>query len=313
MISVFHSNYKSFARYHRDSILRYCRRESNTKFRLVELDNYVDQYFGHIVGNFSELLVACPLTLFELKVYFDSLLDADQQTITEALDFNGLYNYFTSKDSPLTDVNNAPYNSDVLSERIDIKTCPYCNENTVYSFAYNKQNSLRRTFDWDHVIPKNKYPFLAISYFNLVPACKVCNFLKEEEEINVSPHMNFNPDKVYSYYVHGDTLDFISEPDSIQLFLQIKTDSGSQALKDVIDLMGMDTRYSTQTELLLDIINKKRIYHSAYWSSIENIIRKNDPQNRIDVRKLFFSIHFNAQDYYKRQFSKLTSDLFNQT
>lgn len=309
MISVFKSNFKTYESLHHDAVIRYCNRPNNRTFVKSRMDRDILNSFGGIVKTLSELIKAAPEILFELKVYFDNQSPADQLSIQSNLDYEGLYNIFIKKDSLFRNNAGALYNSDELSKVIDISTCPYCNENTTYSFWHRKENITRRTFDWDHIISKDKYPFLAISFYNLVPACKVCNHLKLEKHINLSPHSQFNPDNNYSFQVTGASINFITDSKYLILLLKLKNGAASNAIKEVIDIISLETRLDAQKELIRDILNKKRIYQSSYWEGIENIVVAH---NRVDVeelKKLFFSTYFNPDDYFRRPFSKLTHDL----
>lgn len=309
MISVYKSNFKNYSTIHRDSIVRYCLRPRNTIYKKSMMDQNVHDYFHPVVNNLEDLLTATPDKLFEIKVLFDALTQNEKEDAILAMDYQGLYNLFTKKKSLLRNNTGGLYNSDELSKVIDISTCPYCNENTTYSFWHKKENSTRRTFDWDHILPKEKYPFLAISFFNLVPACKVCNHLKLNQIINLSPHSNFNPDNTYNFQISGDSIKFISDSKSINLLLKMKRDPNGAAIKEVMDIIGIETRLDTQKELIKDILNKKRIYQSSYWASIEKLVLDNNPGTNIDLTELFFSTYFNPDDYFRRPFSKLTHDL----
>lgn len=53
-----------------------------------------------------------------------------------------------------------------------LRYCPYCNADTVYVFGSNKRyvkSSL------DHFYPQSRFPFLALSLYNLIPSCTRCN------------------------------------------------------------------------------------------------------------------------------------------
>lgn len=49
-----------------------------------------------------------------------------------------------------------------------INICPYCGKDEVIESDRSKRQI-------DHYLPKRKYPFFALSYFNLIPACDLCN------------------------------------------------------------------------------------------------------------------------------------------
>jgi len=53
-----------------------------------------------------------------------------------------------------------------------VRFCPYCNADTVYAI---KVNGRHVRSDLDHFFPKDKYPFLATSLYNLIPSCSRCN------------------------------------------------------------------------------------------------------------------------------------------
>lgn len=59
---------------------------------------------------------------------------------------------------------------------LNVSVCPYCNADTIYavpggvhSDSYVARSSL------DHYFPQDEYPYLALSLYNLVPACTRCN------------------------------------------------------------------------------------------------------------------------------------------
>ncbi|WP_170047333.1 hypothetical protein [Pseudomonas sp. WS 5071] len=52
--------------------------------------------------------------------------------------------------------------------------CPYCQQSLAVTIYRDKKNkALRPTLD--HFYPKHKYPYLALSLYNLVPSCHPCN------------------------------------------------------------------------------------------------------------------------------------------
>lgn len=62
-------------------------------------------------------------------------------------------------------------------KEIGVKTCVYCNAN----FAVTDINGTAY-YTVDHWKPKSKYPFLCISFFNLVPCCFSCNRNKGDDD-----------------------------------------------------------------------------------------------------------------------------------
>ncbi len=55
-----------------------------------------------------------------------------------------------------------------------VKVCPYCNSESVYALeVVDRQKPYLSSFD--HFFPKHRYPFLALSLYNLIPSCFRCN------------------------------------------------------------------------------------------------------------------------------------------
>lgn len=62
---------------------------------------------------------------------------------------------------------------DKIIEAVGVKVCPYCNRVFVENIEFKTGGSLKGQLD--HFYPKDKYPYLAISRYNLVPCCPFCN------------------------------------------------------------------------------------------------------------------------------------------
>lgn len=56
-------------------------------------------------------------------------------------------------------------------KRINIDTCPYCNRS--YTYYLSKIGKIKPQID--HFYPTNIYPFLALTFYNLIPSCQTCN------------------------------------------------------------------------------------------------------------------------------------------
>ena len=73
-----------------------------------------------------------------------------------------------------------------FSTQLHIKVCPYCNREYTFTISLpNKKDKL--LFNFDHFLSKSEYPYLSLSFFNLIPCCSICN-------------TNFKGDKPFSVY-----------------------------------------------------------------------------------------------------------------
>lgn len=90
-----------------------------------------------------------------------------------------------------------------LVEQLDSRICTYCNDE--HTFKIKRANDEIILHDFDHFLPKVTYPYLSLSFFNLIPSCHNCNsILKGSSQFNVA-------DYVHPYV---DDLDSFSEFDT---------------------------------------------------------------------------------------------------
>jgi len=80
--------------------------------------------------------------------------------------FKTLYDYFIKIKETKFKIDNKPYNAYELIKKLNLSVCPYCNRNTIY----NLKNNTKRTSELDHFYPQSKYPYFALSFYNLVPS-----------------------------------------------------------------------------------------------------------------------------------------------
>ena len=62
-----------------------------------------------------------------------------------------------------------------ISIKRNVTVCPYCNRQYVFTVIPSK-GRVRPQFD--HYFPKKDYPYLALSLYNLIPSCSICNMAK---------------------------------------------------------------------------------------------------------------------------------------
>ncbi|MEI7073152.1 hypothetical protein WCU79_14045, partial [Pectobacterium versatile] len=82
---------------------------------------------------------------------------------------------------------------------IDKKHCLYCGDtklNIISKVVPNAKNHYRNKdgkilFDLDHFYLKSRYPFLSLSFYNLVPCCGLCNSrYRSTKNFDITSHIN---------------------------------------------------------------------------------------------------------------------------
>lgn len=71
-------------------------------------------------------------------------------------------------------------------KNLGVSVCPYCNRSYVSNFDDKWKNEERTSADLDHFYAKGSFALFAISLYNFIPSCKVCNSLfKGEKNMDV--------------------------------------------------------------------------------------------------------------------------------
>lgn len=111
-------------------------------------------------------------------------------------------------------------NTTLFIQNTGLIICPYCGNDKVIQ-------SVRTKSEIDHFLPKRKYPFFALSYYNLIPSCHYCNHADhkgqlspiEEDANNVSilnPYI-FKPNIVRFHLDIADTK--VYEPENFNVIV----------------------------------------------------------------------------------------------
>lgn len=72
------------------------------------------------------------------------------------------------------DNNDEKWDRHKLISMLNISVCPYCNRQYISNYIDNKMEK-KTTADLDHFYSQNNYPFLALSLYNFIPSCQICN------------------------------------------------------------------------------------------------------------------------------------------
>ena len=99
------------------------------------------------------------------------------------LQWNTVENCLVRKNSKIGkikgDCNRKPWNAArfvmAVRKRNNLTVCPYCNAESIYAIPLLEMRGRVLRTDLDHFFPQWQYPYLALSPYNLIPACNRCN------------------------------------------------------------------------------------------------------------------------------------------
>lgn len=185
---------------------------------------------------------------------------------------------------------------------LGLKTCPYCNRN--YTFVVDEEKGKLRP-EIDHFYPKSIYPFLAMSFYNLIPSCPICNHTKSSR---VSENL-INP-----YDVKNDDFEFTYKPVDISFSYIENTKYNMDSFEiefkknnENIDIFKLDELYKQHKDIVADLLMKKAYYPKSYIEELEKFGFSED-----EIYRYLFCNYKKDEDLHKRPLSKLTKDILAQ-
>ena len=204
-------------------------------------------------------------------------------------------------------------------------TCPYCN--TGYTAVLAGRKKIRAAFD--HYFPKSKYPYLAVSLFNLIPICSTCNSLKGEKE----PRIVYPYEE--SFDEEGRNFVFRVKPDSLNHFVDVWTGNSNRIIVDVepqekyIIESDADTEYANRLTEGMDYLGLKERYAICHKGEICHIIRNYYEYNEMglesimreypnfykdtnQIRNALYFANLGSDEWGKSPLNKLKHDLLEQ-
>ncbi|HSZ35168.1 MAG TPA: hypothetical protein VK772_17765 [Puia sp.] len=250
--------------------------------------------------NLRELLIGLPNTLDKLKSRFTNKKDI--KSIKSLV----RYDSFSEKDK---DKNGAFrfYNCFHLAENLGQSTCIYCNRlytTTVITAA--REFIARPTFD--HWFPKSRYPLLALSFYNLIPSCSVCNMtIKGSDVYSIN-------DVFHPYFKHSDPTQQLNFRFSYDLedhkVAKPKLIYGNAFSQRSITTMQLEEMYKVHKEEIRELIYLKKAYSSAYLESLEKILKTKLSDS--EVYRLAFGVYSEEEQHFRRPLSKMKKDILTE-
>jgi hypothetical protein len=215
------------------------------------------------------------------------------------------------------------YQSKVLTpfftENFNFRTCFYCNKDFITNFNVKKEVS---TFQLDHFYDKGTYPYLALSFYNLIPSCPTCNSSKVKGSKNTFEHDSkvgkFKnetciPPNDEKFDFHRKVKFKLLLDDSCKnLHIKSKEDldinlkeNYSDKYDKYIEIFKLNERYKANKDIVFDMIQKAELYPESRLKELENLTGIPFQQ----IKKDIFNLIDENEDLSKQPFSKLIVDM----
>lgn len=198
----------------------------------------------------------------------------------------------------------AIYSTYDLAENLNFQTCVYCNR--IYTKTVVNPTKVTRP-EFDHWFPKGSYPVLALSFYNLIPSCHICNSsVKGSVEMNLNEFIHpYSDDKIdykFSFWIKKyDQFEF-----------KINRVIGSKEDK-TIEAFQLEKIYNTHRDEIYDLVKLKNLYSVNYLLKLKKLLSDVDPHISMrEIYRLAFGTHYDEKDFHKKPLSKMKKDILGE-
>lgn len=199
---------------------------------------------------------------------------------------------------------------DILRE-MKVTVCPYCNRQYIFTLANGKSRP-----QIDHYYPKIIYPYLALSLYNMVPSCSLCNMSKSSLD-------TYNMPILYPYLEEmGNEIVFemkgIKDCNYVKLlqglsdeFIIVFKNNKAHNIKSAhnqIDKLHLKELYAEHKDYVRDIIKSKYVNSTEYLRNLSArfpLLFNSD----VEVKNMLYMTDLRKEDWGKRPLAKLTHDI----
>ncbi|SDL59844.1 hypothetical protein [Kriegella aquimaris] len=272
--------------------------------RIDKIDNdCVKSWFDFFVNDYLEVLISGDINAaYELSARLNSEVSGSSFLLKYVKQvFN--YDWFIYKTK-------TRYSGYDLAKNLDATTCTYCNRNYTVTVASKNGNKITRP-QFDHYLDKSRHPFLALSFYNLIPSCSICNSsVKHGLEFSLNKHAHPYLDESINNFRFS--YEYSNDPYH-KNGLKIKTEVHQDwYVKNLLTDLKIDEIYNAHTDILFELLKIKQSYSDKYLSILEKEVLNGLKVSRSEVYRLAFGVFYDEPDFDKRPFSKFKKDILKE-
>ena len=204
---------------------------------------------------------------------------------------------------------NKQYDIYDLAEKLDIPTCPYCNRMYTKTVIGELGEKIIRP-EFDHWFPKSQYPLLALSFYNLIPSCHICNSnlkgkIKPDLKYHFHPYNpinNFHP--IFSYE--------LKDYDSYKIKFGFRGEfDEKEKFEESLKIFELENIYQAHEDEVKDLIKIRQAYSDKYIEILNDSL-KGVNLSKEEVYRLAFGVHYEEDKFDRRPLSKLKKDILTE-
>ena len=170
--------------------------------------------------------------------------------------------------------------------------CPYCNDSPI-DIVRKEENSGCGDkevlyFDLDHFYPKSKYPFFALSFYNLIPSCTICNQrIKKSSDFTTKTHIHPYFESFDDIYQFSISIKSPLTPITHIDIKQIRSKPNDSTVKS-LNLVNRYNKLIVESQELIKLyLNYHKKYNDPHGVELlENFFFRHAPKKKNDILKV---------------------------
>lgn len=251
---------------------------------------------------------------FKTKGFQSTVYDAGQQKLTSlGKEIEKIFNYKGFRKSA---------KAVWLANQLKIKSCAYCNSQYTLTVKHDRKTKL--LFHLDHFFPKSIYPYLSLSYYNLIPCCASCNMSKSDKPYsikdNIHPYLD-SLDKIAKYEATNKSLalfllDINKNENQIELQLNVRTKylgdlETENKLKNYKNEFKVETQYQQFKDVVGETYLKGLYYNTNRKKELVDFFKKYNGTTLTQemIHRFIVGNYTEDKDLLKRPLAKMMKDI----
>ncbi|ETT82245.1 hypothetical protein MKZ08_06735 [Viridibacillus sp. FSL R5-0477] len=290
---------------------------NHNKFLVGINKKSIDKMVDYLLEYYDKIILSKPSKLIEIENGFENLVFSEG--ITSAIQLKSINEFLTYifDYEVFSKTENKFWNPLEFTKSLNISVCPFCNaQYTFTQGVIEKSNNIKFKIrpDLDHFFVQKKHPMLALSIYNLVPSCSICNSkLKGEKDGSldktIHPYLESIDEITYFKRIistknrDGDPYaQILGFDNGYKLELKEKDVKHRDKVCGFESVYRLGMRYEPYKEIISRSIKKSMLYTDTYIVSLDNAYGF---FNKKKITKEFYN-----DDINNDLLSKVKNDIF---
>lgn len=196
-----------------------------------------------------------------------------------------------------------------------IKACPYCNAMLTVVQRKTKTKKLHARCQLDHFFPKEKFPLLSISFFNLIPSCGQCNHAKSSNDVVLGKDFHLyaqeTPTEGFLFKLSNISVaNYLMSRNIEKLSIEFQPGIDGSVLINQnheanFNITGL---YETQKDVAEELLIKSQSYNPSRITELAHLMGLPEAT----VERMIIGTYTNKEDIHKRPMTKMIQDISRQ-